>query len=75
MDSIELRTWAVRGKRSLICLVNIESYIMVKDAVKVHTNDNPKVKIRRGIVKKLRNFCPLSDNFLSKKINTHMSLL
>ena len=52
MNSIELRTLAVRGKRSLICLVNIESYIMVKDAVKVHTNDNPKVKIRRGIGKK-----------------------
>ena len=39
MDSIELRTWAV-------------SYTMVKDAVKVHTNDNPKVKSRRGIGKK-----------------------
>ena len=51
MNSIELHTLAVRGKRSLICLVIIESYIMVKDLVKVHTNDDPTVKTGRGIVK------------------------
>ena len=44
MDSIALRTLAVRGKRSLICLVNIESYIQMITLL--------KVKIRRGIVKK-----------------------
>lgn len=60
MNSIELRTLAVRGKRSLICLVNIESYIMVKDLVKEHTSDDPTVKTGRGIV---------------KSRNTHMSLL